>query len=667
MTDKLIIPTPQQLAWADAEIGVIIHLDLQVFEPSYEFRQAWGYSPDPSVFNPSDLNTDQWIEAAVAAGARYAVLVAKHCSGFSLWPTKAHPYSVASSPWKDGKGDIVADFFRSCRKYGVRPGLYCSLACNAYLNVDNPGLVRDGDPEKQARYNEIALQQLAELWTNYGEVFEIWFDGGVLPPEQGGPDVVSLMRELQPDAIVFQGPSSWPHCVRWCGNELGIAAEPNWSTTDADAFQKGDRSSMGGDPNGDLWASAECDMPNRKASSAFQGGWFWREGDEPFLYSGDELVECYFRSVAQNSNLLIGMVIDNRGRFPDADTKVFQEFGRKLKQVFSAPVASTSGSGHCIALSLPAGARPNVIVLMEDLAQSERVRRYSVEALIGNNWFTIWQGTCIGHKRIERFEPLDAAEIRLNILESVGEPQIREISAWAADEKHFSAPINPAKRCILFIGRNKDGNVSIECSNSNLAIRYTIDGTEPNASSPLYTEPFPLPNGGAVKAFAFVKGGHYRSDTWIATFGACRDRWRIKSTSLDSPYDNNGAADVAKVLDDDPETYWHTYHVDKSKSAPPHEVVIDMGERFEVAAFTFMPRIKSLDGTPDKYEFYLSADSVHWVLAAEGELIDLKENPIIRCIRLDTPQTGRYIRFVAKHVLDDGDYVVVAGIGVITK
>jgi len=659
-------PTEPQLAWADAELGVIIHLDLQVFEPGYEFRQAWGYTPDPTVFNPTELDTDQWLEAAVAAGAKYAVLVAKHCSGFSLWPTQAHAYSVASSPWRNGRGDIVADFFRSCEKFGVKPGLYCSLSCNAYFNVDNPGLVRDRDPEKQARYNAMALQQLTELWTNYGPLFEIWFDGGVLPPEQGGPDVAGLMARLQPDAVVFQGPNTWAHPVRDSGNELATAVLPNWSTTDADSYQANNGHNHGGNPGGDLWAAAECDIPNRKAGQAFQGGWFWREGDDPFIYSGDELIEGYFRSVGQNSNLLIGMVINSRGRFPEPDARAFTDFGDKLRRIFSHQVATTSGTGRELRLTLPPGSRPTVLVLQEDLTGGERVRQFSVDALAGGEWRPIWNGTCIGHKRIERFEPLAASELRLKILESVGEPRIRAFSAYAVEPSLFMVPLNLAQRSKLYIGRNREGIVSITCSNPSLAIRYTTDGGEPTESSEIYSEPFRLTGSGTVKAFAYLPGGDCRSETTAAEFGVLRDAWRIVSASLDSPFANNGAAGILQLLDDDPRTYWHTYHADKLLSAPPHHVVVDMCEPIEIAAFTMMPRLFNLGGTPDRFYFELSQDGETWLPAAAGEFTDIKEHPVIRCIALNAPQTGRYLRFTAGHALDDADFIALAGIGVIT-
>ena len=143
--------------------------------------------------------------AAKAAGATYAVLVAKHCSGFSLWPTKAHPYSVKNTPWRNGQGDIVKDFIASCKKYGLRPGIYASTTANGYLKVDNPGKVVSGDPEEQKKYNEIVKMQLTELWSEYGDLMEVWFDGGVLPPEKGGFDVLGSSKEIPARSHCFPG------------------------------------------------------------------------------------------------------------------------------------------------------------------------------------------------------------------------------------------------------------------------------------------------------------------------------------------------------------------------------------------------------------------------------------------------------------------------------
>lgn len=427
----LITPTPAHLAWADCEIGVIIHHDVQVYEPTYHFRKQWGYSPSPAVFNPASLDTDQWLATAASAGAKYAVLVAKHCSGFSLWPTGVHGYSVAASPWRGGKGDVVKDFFASCERFGIQPGLYASASCNGYLGVDNPGRPRTGKPEDQLNYNDIVMRQLTELWTNYGKVFEIWFDGGVLPVEQGGPDIASLLRKLQPDSVVFQGPSGC-NLLRWGGNERGEAPDPCWATTKVLTGDDGTRERIdtAGDPDGRVWAPAESDMPNRDAHRAFQGGWFWRKDDEPHLHSVEHLYECYHTSVGRNSNLLLGMVIDDRGLVPDADCAQFAALGKRVRDKYGLPLASGSGTGNGVEVKLPAPAMIDSTAIMEDIRNGERIRAYTVEAQTPDGWRQVAAGTAVGHKKIDRFAPVQARAVRVTITKSVAALTLRSVEVF---------------------------------------------------------------------------------------------------------------------------------------------------------------------------------------------------------------------------------------------
>jgi len=400
---NMALPTKEQQLWADLEIGVIIHLDMVTFEPKYKFRRQWGYVPPAEKFTPMGLDTDQWIRCAASAGAKYAVLVAKHCSGFSLWPTDVHDYSVKRSPWKDGRGDVVGNFFASCEKYGVKPGLYYSASCNAYCNIDNPGKVRNGGREAQEQYNELVLAQLTELWTRYGPVFEVWFDGGCMPVEQGGPDIAALLRELQPDAVVFQGPPGVKSLLRWVGNEKGIAPE------DCPAVEDG------------VWAPAESDFPNRKNCS-FQGGWFWHAGEECAVLSADTLFEKYLTSAGRNTNMLIGMVIDDRGLFPETDAAAFSAFGVKLERAFGTPMACLEQvRGHRHHLVLPEGAQATYLVMMEDISQGERVQGFTVNGKIN--------GKCIGHKRIIALPP-NMKEIALEITQARDEPVLRKIAVY---------------------------------------------------------------------------------------------------------------------------------------------------------------------------------------------------------------------------------------------
>ncbi|MEK3886614.1 alpha-L-fucosidase [Bacillus sp. FSL K6-3431] len=425
-----ILPSIEQLEWADAELGVIIHYDIQAFEPSYSnWREHWGYQPDPAIFNPAKLDTDQWIQTAKAAGAKYAVLVAKHCSGFSLWPTEAHDYSVKSSPLHDGNGDIVRDFIKSCEKYDIKPGLYYSTSANAYYKVDNPGLVKSGDPDVQKQYNDMVIQQVTELWSNYGKLFEIWFDGGTLPPEQGGPDVKSVLMRLQENAVCFQGPKDIPSLIRWVGNEEGFAKYPCWSTTEytTDNGLQGECPRIGsGLADGKLWAPAEADMPNRRNQ------WFWYDGEDHLLLPVKELVECYYSTVGRNSNFLVGMVINNLGLVPDADVLQFTEFGKEIKKSFSNILGETSGVGEEVFLDLKSPTMVNQLVVMENIALGERIREYQIDCLTEKGWQTICQGQSIGHKRIERFETVQTSKIRLTITETTDIPHISSFAAFLA-------------------------------------------------------------------------------------------------------------------------------------------------------------------------------------------------------------------------------------------
>jgi len=423
------LPSKAQVKWADSEIGVLIHFDMPVFEPGYNFRKNWNYHPDLSIFNPKELNTDQWIEVAKAAGATYAVLVAKHCSGFSLWPAKAHPYSVKNTPWRNGQGDIVKDFIASCKKYGLKPGIYASTTANGYLKVDNPGKVVSGNPEEQKKYNEIVKMQLTELWSEYGDLFEVWFDGGVLPPEKGGFDVLAMLKQFQPQAIAFQGPYGYENNIRWVGNEEGVAPYPCWSRADSTTSASGviEIKGLNGNPNGLFWCPGESDFPLR-INSSFQGGWFWHKDQDDNLRSLEELMNKYCKSVGRNTNMLLGIVVDNRGLVPDADVKRLNEFGQMIRKNFSDLLGKTAGSGKELTVKFISPKPVAYVVIMEDMAGGERILEYKLSGLADGNWQELGKGTCIGHKRIEVIKEGKFTAIRFEVTKSEGIPLIRNLA-----------------------------------------------------------------------------------------------------------------------------------------------------------------------------------------------------------------------------------------------
>jgi len=429
--NQTVLPSKAQLKWADAEIGVLIHFDMPVFEPGYNFRKDWNYHPPLSIFNPKELETDQWIKAAKDAGATYAVLVAKHCSGFSLWPTKAHPYSVKNVPWKNGQGDIVRDFINSCKKFGLKPGIYASTTANGYLKVDNPGKVVSGKPEEQKKYNEIVKTQLTELWSLYGDLFEVWFDGGVLPPQKGGFDVLALLRKYQPNAIAFQGPYGFENNIRWVGNEEGVAPYPCWAKADSVTSASGvvEIKGLNGNPDGLFWCPGEADFPLRKNSS-FQGGWFWHQGQDDQLRPLSELIDRYCKSVGRNTNMLLGIVIDDRGLIPDSDVDRLRDFGKDIKKRFTNPLGQISGEGKEYVLKFNNNQEVTYVVIMENIVEGENVRSYKLWGMKDNNWLLLSEGTNIGHKRIEMVGNEIFSGVRLEITESEGIPHIKNFTCY---------------------------------------------------------------------------------------------------------------------------------------------------------------------------------------------------------------------------------------------
>jgi len=425
-TTSLPKPTPPQLAWQQAEVGLVYHYDLHVFDGR---RYSQGANrknsiTDIDMFNPRGYNTDQWIEAAVAMGARFAIITASHETGFRLWQSDVNPYSMKALKWRNGRGDVVADFISSCHKYKIKPGVYFGARWNSHLGVLD-FKVQPHAKLTQNEYNKLIEREVEEICSRYGELFEIWFDGGILAPELGGPDVLPIFTKHQPNCLFYH--SRQRSDARWGGSESGAVGYPCWATMPFEGSRGHTDHNLlrHGDPDGKYWSPAMADAPLRNHE------WFWEPDDEHKLYSAGSLVDMYYKSVGRNATLILGAVPDDRGLIPDPDFNRMAEFGRDIRRRFSRPVAKTTGMGMTVELELGTPAGFDHVVIAEDIARGERVREYEVDALTaGNEWRKVCEGTSIGHKRIQNFDPVEAARVRIRITKSTDVPIIREFAAY---------------------------------------------------------------------------------------------------------------------------------------------------------------------------------------------------------------------------------------------
>ncbi|HUS90275.1 MAG TPA: alpha-L-fucosidase [Phycisphaerae bacterium] len=426
-------PTPAQVAWQDCEVGLLYSFDLAIAAGAFAPNNTVRERLDPGRYNPAKLDTDQWLEAAKAAGARYAVFTATHFNGFMQWQSDLYPYGLKQAAWRGGKGDVVGDFVASCRKHKILPGLYFSTHRNVWWEVwghyVNWGKGRGTD--KQAAFNRVAEKMTEELCSRYGPLVQIWFDAGVKTPQEGGPDVLPVFEKHQPRSVFYHSKQRSDH--RWIGNEQGRAGYPCWATMPRKDGEVSHNARSwrpllaGGDPEGTVWSPGMVDVPLRGAGGVHN--WFWKPGQDAGALPTDALVRMYHQSVGRNCNLILGEVVTSEGLVPQSDIERLGEFGKAIRARFGTPAAETKGDGREVTLDLKAPATIGHVTIMEDIAQGERVRSYEVEGLLpGNQWRKLCSGQSIGHKRIEAFTPVELAKVRFRATKAAATPRIRKLS-----------------------------------------------------------------------------------------------------------------------------------------------------------------------------------------------------------------------------------------------
>ena len=418
-----IRPAPYQVAWQDLQFGVIVHFSTNTF-----LDREWGDgTASPSTFNPTAFDPEQWMKAIRASGATYVVLVAKHHDGFCLWPTEQTDYSVKSSPWKDGKGDVVGDVARAARKYGLKFGVYLS-----------PWDRHEPRYKDAAAYDRYYNAELEELASHYGDLVEFWLDGaGSEGHVYDFKKIIETLRTYQPNTVVFADTGLFEYGdARWVGTEAGSVDYENWNVIDRHGYRR--------------WRPVEADTPLRKLH------WFWHPNDEASLKSLGELLDVYDKTVGRGAQLMLGIAPDRRGLLAESDAARLEELGAALKQraannlaakhAPATPEISAALDGDPDTFwSAPAGSHHALLevsfekpvtfdhaVTMEWLNDGQHVEKYAIEVWNEKDrkWQAIAGGQAIGHTKIDQFPAVTVSRVRLNILSSTAEAHIREFQLF---------------------------------------------------------------------------------------------------------------------------------------------------------------------------------------------------------------------------------------------
>ncbi len=598
------VPTENQLRWQDMEFYAFVHLSVNTFTD-----QEWGNGDeDPKIFNPDKLDCRQWARVARDAGMKGIILTVKHHSGFCLWPSKYAEYSVKNSPWRGGKGDIVRDLANACKEYGLKLGIY--------LSPWDRNSAMYGRPE----YITYFRNQLRELLTNYGDIFEVWFDGanggtgyygGARETRQidrrtyyDWKNTYKLVRKLQPGAVIWNDGGDRGD-LRWVGTEAGNVGETNWSLLNATGDVPYNMLHFGVE-NGDSWVPAEV-------NTSIRPGWFYHEYEDSRVKSLPQLLDIYYSSEGRNGTLLLNFPIDRHGLIHENDEKAVLEFAEAVKTAFAVNLA---GKAIAVASNVRGGAKKfaaenaidgnkesywttddsvttasmtldlggsatfNRFEAQEYIRLGQRVRAFKVEALMGGEWKEVAKGTTIGYKRILCFPAVKATQVRFTITDAKSCPVISNIGI-------FNAPQ------VL---------------------------TTPEISE--------------------------QSDIK-------RKDWKILGTDDEKAYN---------LLDGDPATAWQQPREGKM----PVDLVIDLGKVEDLAGFRYLPDQGRPAGMITSYQLYVSLDNREWKLADGGEFSNILNNPVWQ-IRKFSPVQAHYIKFRALKNTQNDDAAGYAEFNVITQ
>ncbi|MCL4119030.1 UNVERIFIED_CONTAM: hypothetical protein GTU68_064191 [Idotea baltica] len=615
-----------------------VHFNMNTFTD-----MEWGTGGEsPEQFNPTELDTKQWAKVAKDAGMTGIIITAKHHDGFCLWPTKTTEHSVKNSPWKDGKGDLLKDLSEACKEYGLKFGIYLSPWDRNAANYGSVEYVND--------FHE----QLRELLTNYGDVFEVWFDGA-----NGKIDnktyyqwnkTHQIVRELQPEAVIFSdgGPD-----IRWVGTEEGWANETNWSIMRRDEIYPGWPRYVelrSGHEDGTHWLPAEV-------NTSIRPGWYYHAREDHQVKSLERLVRTYYESIGRNGNFLLNLPVDKRGLVHEKDieqlnalkAQIDKDFEHELARENVITASNYRGNSSTFKPENTLDGNPdtywatdegvtsaelivefeeptevNRLLLQENIAFGQRVQNFIVEAEVDGEWEEIDGQTTIGNRRILQFKTVKATKLKVDFKKAKGPVVISNLEIYRAPN-FLVAPK---------ISRSLNGMVSVTVPDNEVLIYYTLDGSIPSVDSNKYEAPFLVNSPATLKVIVVDPISKRVTEPVTRYFDISKENWSIVNTTSGDPITTN------LMIDENPNTYWVT----DANVKLPQEVVIDLGESYFVKGFTYWPNQDRYPvGIITNYEFSTSKNGRRWKKVASGEFSNIVNSRLQQSINFDKTE-ARYVK-----------------------
>ena len=658
-----VIPTENQMTALRNEFIAFVH-----FGPNTFTRREWGSGmEDPKKFDLRELDTDQWCEAMRAAGMKMVILTAKHHDGFVLWQSRYTKHGVMSSPFREGKGDVLRELSASCAKYGLKLGIYLSPAdlhqiespdglygnLSSYTKRTIPREVPGrpfANPTKFEfvvdDYNEYFLNQLFELLTEYGPIHEVWFDGAH-PKRKGGQTYTyqawkKLIRTLAPEAVIFARED-----IRWCGNEGGRTRATEWNVipyaADPDTLNQFPNLMAEDIASNSLLQKARyLYYQPAETNTSIRAGWFYRDDTHQRVRSVDEVFDIYERAVGGNSIFLLNIPPNREGRFSPIDVGVLRETGKRIRETYGVNLLAEAEGPKALldedestyltlnkdrnsfVVEIEQPITLNRFLIQEAVAiRGERVEVFALDAWVGNEWKEIARSTNIGYKRILRFPDVTTDRLRVRVLQSRLDPSICRVSA------HYYQVPPP----LLGITQDKEGRITIMPKqqnfkpNTGFRIFYTTDGSEPTEKATEYTEPF-LMDGGRIKAVAVLNGK--RGSVTDVRIGLPKAPWKVLKQT-------------------------------------PVDMVMDLGKEHVLSGIAYEPSIASGRALMTKGIVRSSMDGRTWEKVGTFEFGNLLNDPSKRYWYFPRSCKARYLHIQASETLRKGTCLTIEDVDVLPQ